>query len=372
MLEMLAMFVFGILEAISDILQNIDILLQFIGVLAFMILLHELGHFFACKLFGVEVEEFGFGFPPRITKMFTLRGTDYTLNWIPLGGFVRPLGEAQPEVEGGLAASKPLVRIGVYIAGPLMNLLAAVVIYAVIFSRLGVPDMTVIQIQEVVPDSPAAQVGLLEGDTVISINGQEADSYDSLREEIYDHLGEEITIIYERGGDLGEVSLVPRENPPENEGAIGILMTSPVREINWFQALPLALGATGQHSVAVMKLPGQLIRGSADPAGRPVGYKGMYDIYAGAKEGQLLPGTPVDINVLLFLVSITVSLGVLNLLPIPALDGGRILFVLPELLTGRRVSQQVQNVVNAIGFISVILLLLYFNILDFTSPVQLP
>jgi len=121
-----------------------------------------------------------------------------------------------------------------------------------------------------------------------------------------------------------------------------------------------------------MKLPGQLIRGSADSAGRPVGYKGMYDIYAGAKEGQLLPGTSAEINVLLFLVSITVSLGVLNLLPIPALDGGRILFVLPELIIGRRVSQQVQNVVNAVGFISVILLLIYFNILDFTSPVQLP
>ena len=347
-------------------------LLQFIGVLAFMILIHELGHFLACRLFGVPVEEFGFGFPPRILKMFTLRGTDYTLNWIPLGGFVRPMGEAQPEVEGGLAASKPLVRIGVYIAGPLMNLLAAVVIYAVIFSRLGVPDTTVIQIQDVVQDSPAAQAGLIVGDTVRSINGKDVDSYDSLREEIYANLGQEVTISYERDGELGELALVPRENPPEGEGAIGILMTSPVREINWFQALPLAFTSTGQHSVAVMKLPGQLIRGSADAAGRPVGYKGMYDIYAGAKEGQLLPGTPADINVLLFLVSITVSLGVLNLLPIPALDGGRILFVLPELLIGRRVSQRVQNVVNAIGFISVLLLLIYFNILDFTSPVQLP
>ena len=347
-------------------------ILQFIGVLASMIILHELGHFAACRLFGVEVEEFGIGFPPRITRMFTLRGTEYTLNWIPLGGFVRPLGEAQPEVEGGLAASKPLVRIGVYIAGPLMNLLAAVVLYALIFSRLGVPDSTVIQIQEVVQDSPAAQAGLMSGDTVLSINDLDVDSYDSLRGEIYEHLGEEIIIAYEREGEVGEVSLIPREDPPENEGAIGILMTSPVREINWFQALPLAVSATGQHSVAVMKLPGQLIRGSADPAGRPVGYKGMYDIYAGAKEGQLLPGTPAEINVLLFLVSITVSLGVLNLLPIPALDGGRILFVLPEMLTGRRVSQKVQNVVNAIGFISVILLLIYFNILDFTSPVQLP
>jgi regulator of sigma E protease len=347
-------------------------LLQFIGVLASMILLHELGHFFACKLFGVPVEEFGFGFPPRIIRMFTLKGTDYTLNWIPLGGFVRPRGEAQPEIEGGLAAAKPLVRIGVYIAGPLMNLLVAVAIYAIVFSRLGVPDTTVIQIQEIVQDSPAAEAGLMVGDTIISINGLETDSYDKLRGEIYANLGEEITIQYERKGEIGEVSLVPRENPPEDEGAIGILMTSPVEEINWFQALPLAVGATGQHSVAVMKLPGQLIRGSADPAGRPVGYKGMYDIYSGAKEGQLLPGTSADVNVLLFLVSITVSLGVLNLLPIPALDGGRILFVLPELIIGRRVSQQVQNVVNAIGFFGVILLLIYFNILDFTSPVQLP
>lgn len=347
-------------------------LIQFIVVLASMIILHEVGHFAACRLFGVKVEEFGFGFPPRITRLFTLRGTDYTLNWIPLGGFVRPLGEAQPEVEGGLAAAKPLVRIGVYIAGPLMNLLVAVVLYALIFSRLGVPDTTVIQIQDVVTGSPAAEAGLLPGDTLLAVNDLEADSFEALRDEIYANLGEEISLTYQRDGQTGQVRVVPRENPPENEGAIGIVMTSPVREINWLQALPLAVGATTEHSIAVLKLPGQLIGGSAGSAGRPVGYKGMYDIYAGAKEGQLLPGTPADINVLLFLVSITVSLGVLNLLPIPALDGGRILFVLPELLVGRRVSQKVQNVVNAIGFISVILLLIYFNILDFTSPVQLP
>jgi len=347
-------------------------LLQFIAVLASMITLHELGHFAACRLFGVEVEEFGFGFPPRITKLFTLRGTEYTLNWIPLGGFVKPRGESQPEVEGGLAASKPLVRIGVYIAGPVMNLLAAVIIYAVIISQLGVPDGSIIQINDVVPNSPASEAGLLVGDTILSINEVDSDSYDTLRGEIYDNLGQEITILVEREGETSEVSLVPREDPPENEGAIGILMSSPVREISWFQALPLATAATGQHSLAVLKLPGELIRGTAGESGRPVGYKGMYDIFTGAKEGALLPSTPAFINVLLFLVSITVSLGVLNLLPIPALDGGRILFVLPELITGRRISQKVQNVVNMVGFFAVILLLIYFNVLDFTSPVQLP
>ncbi len=346
-----------------------ETLVQLFVVITLMILLHELGHFFACRLFGIPVEEFGFGIPPRITRMFTLRGTDYTLNWIPLGGFVRPRGEAQPEIEGGLAASKPLVRIGVYLAGPLMNLLAAVAIFAVIYSRIGLPDYSVIQIHEVVQSSPAAEAGLQVGDTVVSINDKEATSYDYFRSEIQEHLGEEIIITYEREGVIGEVSLIPRADPPENEGAIGILMTSPIEKINWFQALPLAVKATGQYSVALLKLPGQMIRGLAD---RPVGYKGIYDAFSGAKEGRLIPGTSVDVNVLFFFVMITVSLGVLNLLPIPALDGGRILFVLPELILGRKVPQQVQNVVNAIGFFSVILLLIYINILDFTSPVQLP
>lgn len=347
-------------------------LIQFIAVLASMIFLHEVGHFLACRLFGVEVEEFGFGFPPRITKLFTMRGTDYTLNWIPLGGFVKPRGESQPEVEGGLAASSPLVRIGVYLAGPLMNLLAAVIIYAVIISQLGIPDGSVVQIGEIAANSPASEAGLIVGDTILSINDVDSDSYDAIHDEIYDNLGAEITILIEREGATSEVSLVPRENPPENEGAIGIVMSSPVQEISWFQALPMATVATGQHSLAVMRLPGQLIRGSAGPSSRPVGYKGMYDIFAGAKEGSLLPSTPAYINVLLFLVSITVSLGILNLLPIPALDGGRILFVLPELITGKPISQKVQNVVNMVGFFAVILLLIYFNILDFTSPVQLP
>ncbi len=347
-------------------------LIQFIAVLASMIILHEVGHFLACLLFGVPVEEFGIGFPPRIAKLFEFRGTEYTLNMIPLGGFVKPLGESQPEVKGGLADSKPLVRIGVYLAGPAMNLLAAVVIYGIIFSQLGMPDTSVIQIESVVANSPASEAGLVSGDTILTVNDVEANSYDVLRAEIYANLGEEITIEFDREGIVQQIQLIPRENPPEDEGAIGILMTSPVMELNWLQSLPLAFSATGQHSIAVMKLPGQMIRGTGEASGRPVGYKGMYDIYSGAKDGELLPGTSSQINVMLFLVSITVSLGVLNLLPIPALDGGRILFVLPELIIGRRVSQNVQNVVNAVGFISVIVLLIYFNILDFTSPVQLP
>lgn len=362
----------GLYYFFVGVVNLIPTLPQLFIILGSLIVLHEIGHFLACHLFGVKVEEFGIGIPPRITKLFELGGTEYTLNWIPLGGFVKPLGEAQPDVEGGLAASKPGVRIGVYLAGPIMNILAAIVLFAMILSQVGIPDSSIISIQEVVPRSPAAEAGLQPGDTILRINEIEPEDFSSLRGEIYAHLGEEIEIEYLREEEINQVSLVPRVDFPENEGAIGILMTSPVKDINWFQALPYASVATANYSIALLRLPGQLIRGTAEDTGRPVGYKGMYDIYAGAKEGQLLPGTSSQINVLLFLGLINASLGVFNLLPIPALDGGMILFVLPELLFGKRVSQSVQNAINAIGFISVIALLIYINILDFISPIQLP
>jgi len=347
-------------------------ILQFIGLIAALIILHELGHFLAARLFGVEVEEFGVGFPPRIVKLFEFQGTEYTLNWIPLGGFVRPKGENDPEIEGGLAAAKPLVRIAVLFAGPLMNLLAAVVVYAVIFGQLGVPDVSVVEVMEIAEQSPAAEAGLLPGDVIQEINDVAIQDSTSLRNEIYANLDQEISLEYLRGGTSYQTSLVPRSDPPENQGAIGIVMTSPVQDVTWIQALPLGVSATARHSAAVLSLPASLIRGTADEVGRPVGYKGMYDVFEGAQNQQLLPGTSSQVNVLLFVASITVSLGILNLFPIPALDGGRILFVLPELIAGKRVSQRVQNVVNAVGFISLLLLLIYFNVLDFTSPVQLP
>jgi regulator of sigma E protease len=348
-------------------------ILQFIGVLAALIILHELGHFLACRLFGVEVEEFGIGFPPRLTKLFEANGTEYTLNWLPLGGFVRPKGENDPDVEDGLAAANPWIRIGVLIAGPLMNLLAAVIVYAVIFAQLGVPDTQTVEILEVAPNSPAERAGLQAEDVITKINQVPIDNSDALREEIYSNLGEQISLAYRRGEEIYQVSLVPRENPPEGEGAIGIVMTNPVRDVGVFEALPRGVVTTARHSVAVLSLPAQLIAGgSAEEVGRPVGYKGMYDVYQGATQQELIPGTSSLVNVLFFVAAITISLGVLNLFPIPALDGGRILLVLPEIILKRRVSQKTKNILNAVGFISMILILIYINILDFTSPVQLP
>src|SRR5512135_20855 len=112
-------------------------LFTFILGIAVLIFIHELGHFLAARLLGVEVEEFGIGFPPRAVKLFEHKGTVYSLNWIPLGGFVRPKGENDPDVPGGLAAASPWVRLGVLFAGPFMNLIAGVVLGVMLFYSMG-------------------------------------------------------------------------------------------------------------------------------------------------------------------------------------------------------------------------------------------
>ena len=119
------------------------------------VFIHELGHFLAAKAVGIAILEFGIGFPPRLAKLFRWGETDFTLNWLPLGGFVRPKGENDPTVPGGLAAASPWRRLFVLVSGPGMNLLTAVVIYAIIFSRVGVPDTSRVLVASV---SPAGMV----------------------------------------------------------------------------------------------------------------------------------------------------------------------------------------------------------------------
>src|SRR3990172_323177 len=149
---------------------------QFVGALAALIIIHELGHFFASRLLGVEVEEFGLGFPPRILTLFTAGGTRFSLNLIPLGGFVRPKGENDPSVPGGLAAASPWVRLAVVSAGPLANLAVGVILYALIFARVGMPITNQVLVVEVAENSPAQQAGLLPGDLIVRVNEVEVDS----------------------------------------------------------------------------------------------------------------------------------------------------------------------------------------------------
>lgn len=355
-------------------MDGLTALLQFVFAIAALIVVHEFGHYVATKLVGVKVQEFAIGFPPRLTRLFKFQETEFTLNWIPLGGFVRPAGENDAGVAGGLSAASPWKRIFVFLAGPAMNLLAALLMYAVIFAQLGRPDLATVQITDVSADSPAQVAGLQVGDVVTRVNGVEIDSSEELRELIYANLGQEIAITYERNGILANATLVPRDPAPE-DGAIGIVMGHPSIPLGLLESIGYGGRAIYDQADALISLPGRLLRGEIDSSqGRLVGYKGMYDIFTEVREADTAPDSqlPAGVNTLSFFASISVSLGLLNLLPVPALDGGRILFTLPELLFGKRLPEAYENAVNLVGLAFLFLLMIYINLQDFLNPLVIP
>ena len=346
---------------------------QFVGALAALIIIHELGHFFASRLLGVEVEEFGLGFPPRILTLFTAGGTRFSLNLIPLGGFVRPKGENDPSVPGGLAAASPWVRLAVLSAGPLANLAVGVILYALIFTRVGMPITNQVLVVEVAENSPAQQAGLLPGDLIVRVNEVEVDSMQALQSEISANLEKPTELAYQRDGQVHETTLVPRSSPPPNQGAIGIVMGNPTQAISIAAAIPLGIQAVGDHASQLLAFPVRMLRGETSPEeGRLVGLKGMFDIYQEVRQDEPTAAVPAGVTVMSFFAAITISLGVLNLLPIPALDGGRIMFVLPEILLRRRIPPQYENVINIVSFALLLMLLLYVNLQDFINPISIP
>jgi regulator of sigma E protease len=312
-----------------------------------------------------------------------ITGTEYTVNWLPLGGFMRPKGENDPEAPGGLAAASPWIRLGVLVAGPAMNLLAGVLIYALIFFQTGVPDPSKVMLMEVQPDSPAAQAGFLVGDLLLSANGKPVTSTDGIRATIYSNMDKPVTIVYERNGQQYTTTVVPSSKRTVEQGATGVLLGNPVQKASLLTALSLGTRVTGMYIYQILTLPSQLIQGTipADQA-RFIGLKGMYDFMsqAVAKDQQTRQaptsstGTPAQepTNYTLALIAtLTISLGIFNLLPLPALDGGRIIFLLPELLFRRRVPPRVENTVHAVGIFLLLALMLYINVMDFINPVSI-
>jgi regulator of sigma E protease len=356
--------------------MTVQLILEFVIGIALIIIIHEIGHFIACRLLKVEVEEFGLGLPPRAVTLFEAGGTKFTLNWLPLGGFVRPKGENDPEVEGGLAASPAWVRMLVYFAGPAMNVIGAVILFAIVIALVGKPDparLNVVTIGAISPASPAQEAGLQVGDRLISINGMEVTSTDMVHDTIYASLEKEMEIVYQRDGQVTTVYAIPRSNPPANEGALGILMTTPTLSVGPLEALKGGVLMIGQYTQNLFGMFGRLLSGNATPQeGRVVGFKGMYDMYSNVRSTEPVPGLPSAVDPLYFFASLSVWLGLINLAPIPALDGGRIVLTLPEMIIRRRVPPQVETVMIGVSFVILIALMLVVNLRDFIAPAAIP
>ncbi len=347
-------------------------ILEFIVALAALIIAHELGHFLACRLFKVEVEEFGLGLPPRAARLFRAGGTDFTLNWIPLGGFVRPKGENDPQVSGGLASAKPLVRIGVAVAGPLMNLLLAVVLYMATFAVLGEPDparLNEVEIQAVLTASPAEEAGLQVGDILLSVNGQEVHNSDEVRTIIYAHLDQPIAIRYRRGDSTAELSVTPLSSRPAEQGATGLQMGPPMRAISLPKAMLNGFTATFEHCGLLLEMLAKFATGQLKGPVDFVGPIGIGRMYVGMREAGPTSGLTPVLDIFGFVISISISLGLFNLLPIPALDGGRILLSLPELIFRRRVEARVENWLITATFLLLLGLLVFITLRDVFFPI---
>lgn len=362
---------------VTVLIRGIGQILEFVLALGVLIFLHELGHFLFARLFKIEVLEFGFGLPPRMLKLFTWKGTEFTLNWIPFGAFVRPKGESDPSIPDGMAAASPWKRFLILLGGPLMNFLTGIAIFSLLYTLTGAPETQKVQIIQVNPNSPAEVAGLMPGDLVVSVEGTPIQSMQSLSEAIRSHLGEEITLVVSREGKSLTLKATPRQNPPEGEGPLGIVMGNPIRSISVPESIPYALRDTANQAKTLISLPVLILRGEVSgEQTRLIGPVGMERVYREVRQmdvqAQQENPSNVPVRTLLLLASISIGLGVANLFPIPALDGGRILFLLPEIVFKKRIPPEQENLVNLIGFTALILLMIFITTQDIVNPIQLP
>ncbi|MBI5958424.1 MAG: RIP metalloprotease RseP [Chloroflexi bacterium] len=457
-------------------------LASFVIVLVPLVIIHEFGHFIAAKLSGITVLEFGIGFPPRARTLFRKGDTIYTLNWLPIGGFVRPYGEdfVKPKTEAEMATDRseieergiknpksvfqatPWQRMFFMAAGPGINFIAALVLF-IIVALVGQPyaraDVTVYDIQT---DSAAADAGLEEGDVIVALNGQKVESADEFNDWISENNNQALTLVVQRDGEEFETTLVATSSEETNIERVyidsveksmpayaagflpedmivavdGIEITSvdqlqkytrahdgeeiSVTVVRGTERLdlpvvpekdsegtvrigigivgvePAAVGLTAinrneetytralgpgeavktgaEEFVRLHRLMGELVgdifKGDVEPgAARPVSPVGIGQIGAPIfkqtlDEGEMYP-------IVLFAAMLSVALAVTNLLPIPGLDGGRILFVVIEIIRGKPMEPEREGLIHFIGVLLLLGLIFLTVINDIVNPINL-
>jgi regulator of sigma E protease len=321
--------------------------LSLLGVLIVLVMAHEIGLYVTARLAGVKVEEFGLFFPPRIWS-FTRGGTRYSINAIPIGGFVKLAGEEDPSVPGSLASKKPPVRILVLAAGSIMNAILPLILFSLAFMIPHNVAVGKVVVEKVSADSPAALAGIEVGDTIVMVNGQTVRSNGDLAREIQLKLGQELEIVVEHtDATIETFTVVPRWRPPEGEGNVGVLTLmsagSIVREsYPFWEAIPRGFTECIETYILYKNGIISLVTGAAPATvAGPVGIAEITGEAAKAGFSYLLQ----------FAAFFSINLAIINLFPLPALDGGRIAFVVIEWIRGgKRISPRVEGLVHTIGF----------------------
>ncbi len=416
--------------------------LYIIPILGVLIFVHEVGHFVAARMCGVKVEEFGIGIPPRLFG-FTRKGVLWSINWIPFGGFVRVKGEDGSDMEpDSMNAQPPHERAFFLSAGVIMNLLLAIVLMIFVVGVNGLPNYEN-YIDAVAPGSPAAKAGWQAGDRIVAINGKEVEQTQEIVNSTRSQAGNEITVTLERRGSLVETTLIPRKNPPEGEGRVGVNLAQRTvsevfvdeiapgseleaaglqpgdrivmannrevnnayvlqTELNRFEGASLPIQferngeifdteiavprpVTGESLIlttgfevlrekpifedvpALMVIPRgfeeaweattlmfesiRYVLTNTESLGQVAGPVGMGQLTSELIEESTLPQWVTLANLAIIL---SLNLAFLNLLPLPALDGGRLLFVLLEVIRGKRIAPEKEGLVHMVGIVMLI------------------
>jgi len=356
------------------------IIITFISLIGLLIL-HEFGHFILAKKFGVKVEEFGIGYPPRIFgKKFG--ETIYSINLLPFGAFVKILGEdaQRPEEERTddprSFNKKPIwQRASILVAGCISFWIVSAVLLSVVMN-LGVPraigdevnqflPSARIQIVAVAPNSPAETAGLRVGDTIKEaiIDGEKFEIQKV--EEIIDltaaNKGKEIILIIERGSKIFETKLIPRISPPEGEGPMGVALTRTIIEsYPWYQAPLKGIQATGNLTILIIQGWFGALQNLVK--GQPTGVQVMGPVGIFSLTSQI---SQLGANYFLqFIATLSIYIAIFNLLPIPAVDGGRLLFLGIEAVRKKPIPQRVEQKINAVFFSILIVLMIWVTIKD--------
>ncbi len=356
----------------------------FILLLTLLIIIHELGHFCAAKFFGVEVEEFGFGLPPRAKTLFQRGQTIFSLNWIPFGGFVRLKGENEVDTQkrfehGSFASASFHARIVILCGGVLMNFVLAICLLTLGFSvGRWVPNFyqsieemqeasergeifleTGVYISDVLPDGPAARAGVVKESAIQSIDGVAV----AKPSDVVDFQKGKKRVTYVLMEGEGKNMRTVEVTLEDGKSGIAISpfaakLSAPLRSVT--KALVLAKKETVFMTVQTVQGILNLFRSLATKGHVPEGITGIVGIavltYSSVQEGFM--------TYLRLVALLSLSLAILNILPLPALDGGRLLFVLIEMVVRRPLNQRFELMVNAIGFFLLIALIIIITFND--------
>jgi len=341
-----------------------------------LLILHEWGHFIVAKKLGVRVEEFGLGYPPRLISR-KWGETVYSLNLLPFGAFVRIFGEDEKIEENRSFSAKPVwQRMLIVLGGVISFWLAAFIIFSLLSGIWGLPSFVsddfageaAIQIIDVMPGSPAEKGGLLPGDFILGFKSERGmlaiDQIGQIQDLAKTNAGKEISLLIKRGKDIIEKKLIPRFSPPSGEGPLGLALVRVAKiKTKWYQAplkgaeitvkktiqIPLFLADIFSKIFKKEKISGLQIMG-------PVGM--------GALMGDALKAG-VD-NFLLFLAMISIWMACFNMLPVPALDGGRFFFLIIEAIRGKPFPVKLEQRITTFFFLLLVFLMAFVTFKDIT------